>query len=205
MKRVLVLSSGGLDSTVLLSLYKHLEYDVHALYIPYGNKNFQAECVKITKMCEKLDIPLFTQVADFPYSESACLKGIEDNERLYLEMRNLVLLSMAVSTAQSLDIDEVAIGLIGASSSYPDCSPQFINEFATTVMNASGIVVSAPLINMSKYAVYRLGKKLGVNLKDTFSCNVSNNQKPCGKCPDCLDIMRIIEKEEVPDEDNPFL
>lgn len=57
MKKVVVLASGGLDSSVLLALYDNLGYEVHPLYINYGNRNTTEESSKLVGIITDLCIP----------------------------------------------------------------------------------------------------------------------------------------------------
>lgn len=205
MRKVLILASGGLDSTVMIALYKNLGYDVHLLYLPYGNINEEAELDKLIKIQTKFNIPdeqTFIHKLDLSYSDGGCIN--KDNTNPYVEMRNLIFISYALSVAETKGIDLVAVGFINVPAGYPDTTEQFILDINNLALNATGIEVVAPLHHLDKIGVYKLGKKLGVNLLDTFSCNVSND-KPCGECYDCLDIKNIIKKVGVPDEDNPFI
>lgn len=205
MRKVLILASGGLDSTVVIALYKNLGYDVHLLYLPYGNINEEAEMRKLAGIREKFDIPAGNTLAiklNLNYSSGGCIN--KDNINPYVEMRNLIFISYAISVAEAKGIDLVAVGFISVPAGYPDTTEQFILDINNLALNATGIEVVAPLHHLDKIGVYKLGKKLGVNLLDTFSCNVSND-KPCGECYDCLDIKNIIKKVGVPDEDNPFI
>lgn len=120
-------------------------------------------------------------------------------------MRNLVFMSYAISYAQSIDADLIAIGFIKVPVGYPDTSEQFISDFNTMSLNAIGIEAKAPLMELDKVGVYKLGRKFGIGMKNTFSCNTPKNGKPCGECPDCKDLKFIIQEAEVEDEDNPFL
>lgn len=205
MKKVLILASGGLDSSVVIALYKNLGYDVHILYLPYGNINERAELEKLIKIKEKFNIPdenFITHTLDLSYSNSGCIN--EENLNPYVEMRNLIFISYAISIAETKGIDLVAVGFISVPTGYLDTTEQFVSDFNRLSINSSGIEVVAPLHHTDKIGVYKLGVKLGINLKDTFSCNVRYD-KPCGECYDCIDIKDIIKKVGIKDEDNPFL
>lgn len=204
--KVLILASGGLDSSVLLALYKSLNYDIYSLYIDYGNKNHVGELEHLAKIITKFNIEESHQlyhVLKIPWSQSSCIGGSGEE---YVEMRNLIFISNAISIAQAKGINKVAVGFIKMEDDgyYEDTSPRFIENLNRLALESCNIQVVAPLHNLDKLNVYRLGKKLGVSLKDTFSCNFSDG-KPCGKCEDCLAIKEIIKKEGIPDEDNPML
>lgn len=204
MRKVLILASGGLDSTVVIALYKNLGYDVHLLYLPYGNLNQSTEMDKLVKIIDKFKIPqenTYTVDLKLDYSNSGCLN--EDGGVLYVEMRNLIFLSYAISMAEAKGIEEVAVGFIQAGADFPDATEEFAVMMNNLAVKTVGIEVRAPLIHLNKEGVYKLGKKLGVDLADTYTCNRSN-KKPCGECMDCLDLKHIIKVCDIPDMDNPF-
>ena len=205
MKEVLVLASGGLDSSIVLALYKNLGYKVHVLYLPYGNLNYTKEVESLLNVTKMLDIPrdrIHEVKLDLKHLNSGCTGG--DGNSLYVEMRNLIFASYAISLAESMGIDLVALGFINVPVGYSDTDEQFIFDLNNLSVNSVGIEVVAPLHHLDKVGVYKLGVKFGIKLTDTFSCNVSNDV-PCGECLDCLDTKHIIKKAGIKDEDNPFI
>lgn len=208
MRKILVLASGGLDSTVVLALYKNLGYDVHLLYLPHGNLNEDAELKRMMAVVGKLEIPeehTYVHEINLRYSNSSCIK--EDGGHPYVEGRNLLFISYALSIAETKGIDEVAIGFIQdpEDGGYSDTNQQFLYNINAVSLSSSGIPVRAPLMELDKAGVYRLGKKLGISLEDTISCyKPENGSKPCGVCFDCQDIKKLIKECDIPDSDNPF-
>lgn len=207
MSKVLVLASGGLDSSVVVALYKSLGYDVHLIYFPYGNANLMPELFKIESLMHKFNIPadnFFEVDLNFNYSNSSTIKT--DSEDYYVEGRNLVFISHALSYAEAKGIETIALGFIQpVNTHYPDAEEAFLTAINNLAITTTGICVTAPLINLDKKGVYELGVKLGVKLKDTVSC--SHGTEPnvlCGKCMDCLDIRKLIEDAKIPASDNPF-
>lgn len=203
-RSILVLASGGLDSSVVITLYKNLGYDVHTLYFNYGNINAPKEYSKLESLCNKLDIPSSNRYSlniEIPWSKGGCVDGTNPNP--YIEMRNLIFLSYAISLAEAKEIDEIAVGFIKVPVDYSDTSYDFLANINQLSLEATAIPIRAPLKELDKAGVYRLGRKLGINLRDTFSCNYSKSN-PCGKCGDCQDILKLIEDEQIPDEENPF-
>lgn len=205
MRKILVLASGGLDSTVLAVLYQSLGYEVHLMYIKYGQVNEEKELNKLYDLMDDFDISpednLHLSKISMAHSTGGCLD--KDNPNPYVEMRNLVFLSHAVSLAESLKIDKVAIGFISTAGNYPDATEQFLADMNIMSLNSAGIEILAPLIHLNKAGVYKLGHKLGVSLLDTHSCNYSGGE-PCGQCVDCVDILKLIKDCNIPDSENPF-
>ena len=193
--KVLVLCSGGMDSSVLVGLYANLGYEVYTMYVYYGNKNVQEESVKLNQLADAFKIPVANRIStkiDIPWSNSACIFGYEGTN-LYVEMRNLVFLSLALSCAEALGIPTIAMGVIKAGE-YSDTSDEFLSNFDTLAMNSLGIHLETPLRNLDKQGVYKLGHKFGIELHHTISCNTPIDGEPCGKCQDCKDREALICK-----------
>lgn len=200
--KVLVLASGGLDSSVVLGLYKWLDYDISVMYFDYGNLNKREEKDALIKLCSKFNIAKIEEVKlDISWSSGGCLD--EDNEDMYIEMRNLIFLANALSYAQAKKINTIAVGFIGGPGEYNDTTDEFLYDFHTLSVNSTGVQIKAPLKGYTKQEVYRLGLKFGINLKNTYSCNKGKG-KPCGVCYDCKDLLELVEQENIPDELNPF-
>ena len=185
-EKILVLASGGLDSSVVVALYKNLGYDVHILYIKYRNKNWDIEITKILGLMDKLDIPqsnFKTSSILLPWSNSSCIQNsTSDPANQYVEARNLVFASLAVSCAEALGINIVAMGILCPHIDYPDTYPEFLDTL-DKLSSQFGVYVEAPLRQLDKDGVYKLALKLGLTLDDTHSCNLGD--KPCGECLDC--------------------
>lgn len=208
MKKVLVLFSGGLDSAVTTALYKNLGYDVYTLYIYYGNINYNLEYEKSQKVLDKLNIPeenrFIYSLHPLCWSNSKCINDNTSNHYYYVEARNFIFISIALSIAESKKIPKIALGFINTLSEYSDTSEEFITSFNNLAVNTLGIEIEAPLKQLNKTGVYKLGKKFGIKLKDTISCNFAKD-KPCGECYDCVDLKNLIKELNIPDDENPFI
>jgi 7-cyano-7-deazaguanine synthase len=193
MKKVLILASGGLDSSVLIALYSALKYEVHTVYFNYGNKNVNMENTKLLALLKKYDVhganAHFVPLS-ITWSNGGCID--QSNSNAYVEMRNLIFLSNAISIAEAYEIQEIAYGAIKIPDPYPDASEDFVERLDQLAMSTTGAHVVAPLINMTKQEVFDLALKLGIDLEETYSCNYPlTNGEPCGKCGDCIDISRL--------------
>ncbi|HMN40772.1 MAG TPA: 7-cyano-7-deazaguanine synthase QueC [Phycisphaerales bacterium] len=121
----------------------------------------------------------------------------------YVPARNLVFLSLATAYAETLGARDIFIGVNAVDySGYPDCRPEFIRAFehaanlGTALGNptlrggsASVIRIHAPLIDLSKADIIRLGVSLGVDYALTHSCydpiSRSGETLACGHCDSC--------------------
>ncbi len=211
MSKVLVLSSGGVDSSTLLALSvdKYGKDNVVAMSIYYGQKHFK-ELEASDNIAKhygvehiKLDLSRI-----FAYSDCSLLVGSSGEiphetyaEQLkttdgmpvstYVPFRNGLFLSAAASVALSKDCSLIMYGAHSddaAGSAYPDCSIDFVNAMNKAIYEGSGgqLKIEAPFVNMNKAQVVAIGKKLSVPYELTWSC-YEGDEKPCGTCGTCRD------------------
>lgn len=195
---IMVLHSGGLDSTVCV--YRGLEqgYDVKSLGINYGQKH-SIELAYAQRQCEKLGISRHVVEVKWhkPNRQVPLGRKIEELRGnvspAFLPGRNVVFLSIACAEAAGWGASEVWLGINEVDfSGYPDCSREFLDSFIRMMEVASpgGPTIRAPLISMSKPEIAREARRLGIGQEDTWSCYrpqlVGQQATPCGHCDACL-------------------
>jgi 7-cyano-7-deazaguanine synthase len=133
--------------------------------------------------------------------------------------RNTIFLSYALALAEVREADDIFVGVNALDyGGYPDCRPEYIAAFqnmarlatARSVTGDRAVTVHAPLIQMTKAEIIRLGLSLGVEFSRTISCyQATENGLACGKCDACIlrrqgfelsgfaDPTRYIESEMV--------
>jgi 7-cyano-7-deazaguanine synthase len=113
----------------------------------------------------------------------------------YVPARNTVMLSLALAWAEVLRAERIVIGVNALDySGYPDCRPEFIAAFeylasvATKVgVEGGALQVWAPLQQLSKAAIIRVGLELGLDYGLTHSCyDPLPAGVPCGRCDSCI-------------------
>lgn len=208
MKNAIVLCSGGLDSVVTAHYVRNrLKYEnIVILFFDYNQRALKQER-KFSELCAKKinasfleikvkDIGKISQSLINKNGKIIEVKNLNDtrkeSEKWYVECRNLIFLSYALALADSLFVSkkqksEIFVGFkCEGRDCYPDATPEFLSSFnaLSKISSKSGTRVIAPLIKLDKEDVILLGKKLGVNFKETYSCYIGN-EKPCGKCLAC--------------------
>jgi 7-cyano-7-deazaguanine synthase len=112
----------------------------------------------------------------------------------YVPARNTIMLALALGWAEVLDADAIYIGVNALDySGYPDCRPDYIEAFqhlanlaTKRAVNGAPIDVRAPLIDLSKAEIVRLGVGLGVDYQLTVSCyQADSHGRACGRCDSC--------------------
>lgn len=197
MSRVVVLNSGGFDSIVLMN-YLHTiqgEDNIHSLHFLYGanNEKQQLECVN--KVCEKLGA--VNKVLQLPIIDWTTSEFFKDSdyeiESQYLEYRNLIFLSYALSYAEAIKADRIYVAFLN-NSNYPDTSLEFLQGLNSFCHPASGISIDAPFIFDSKFRLGHIANYLGITPEDYFSCDKPTpHGSPCGKCLDCTTLKEVKE------------
>ena len=171
-KKALILFSGGLDSTTVLHHAITKGYACIPLTIDY-NQRHSYEIESSQK-----------------YLKNLKLKG----HVTYVPARNTIFLSIASAYAEKMAIDQIFIGVNQIDySGYPDCRPDFIDSFKTTInlgtktgVDGKQLKINTPLINMSKKDIIKYGHDMGIDYSQTVSCyQLDNDGNACGHCDAC--------------------
>ena len=223
MKKALVLSSGGVDSTTCVGIaVNDVGYEnVSTVSVFYGQKhNKELECAdKVADFYNVkhyvLDLSNVLQYSNcslmknsteeipmMSYAEQIEKNG-EGKVSTYVPFRNGLMLSAVAALAQSIYPDDDVDIYLGAHAddaagrAYADCSEEFTSAMNTAIVIGKVRVV-APLVNLNKAGVVKLGLSIGVPYKYTWSC-YAGGDKPCGHCGTCIDRAKAFEANGVSD------
>ena len=198
MSKIVVLNSGGFDSVVLME-YLHFiqeENEIYSLHFLYGanNEKQQLECVN--KVCER--VGAVNKVIQLPPIDWTQSKFFNDGEYTassqYLEYRNLIFLSYALSYAEAIGANKIYVAFLNHND-YPDTTIEFLQGLNSFCEPASGIVIDAPFIFDNKLRLGHIAKYLGIKENEYFSCDYPHNDgTPCGVCSDCKALKEIFNK-----------
>ncbi|MEM0188347.1 MAG: 7-cyano-7-deazaguanine synthase QueC [Saccharolobus sp.] len=202
-KKILVVASGGLDSTVAATKLIREGNDVVLLHFNYRHKAEEREREAVRKIAEYLQVPLIEIDTDLfkMIGHSTLIKGggdiVKDRSgeegaefaHEWVPARNLIFLSVAIAIAESNDFDAVASGInLEESGAYPDNEMEFIRLLNKLSPYATGpnkkVEVLMPVGNLVKHEIVKLGYEIGAPLHLTWSC-YEGGQKHCGKCGPC--------------------
>ena len=179
-------------------------FDCYALSFDYGQRHrveleaaarvAAALAVKQHRVV-KLDLRAFggsALTADIDVPKTGLQPGIPIT---YVPARNTIFLSFALAWTEVLGASDIFIGVNAIDySGYPDCRPEFIQAFEklanlatkTGVEGHTHLKVHAPLLQLSKSGIIKLGAELGVDFSLTHSCYDPDAQgRSCGRCDSC--------------------
>jgi 7-cyano-7-deazaguanine synthase len=199
MKRVLVLHSGGLDSTTLLFKAKQDGFDVLSFGVDY-RQTHSVEHLFARNQAERLDVPRVVVSVEWSKPDRTIPLGRapeqigKDVSKAFLPGRNVIFLSLALAHAAGWGADEVWTGINSRDfSGYPDCTPEFFEAYANMYeIAAPGAArLVAPLIHMTKPEIAGMARSVGLGRGDTWSCyrpKVSRTGvlEPCSECDACV-------------------
>jgi 7-cyano-7-deazaguanine synthase len=207
-KPAVVLLSGGLDSATVLAVARREGFELNALSFRYGQRHrVELEAARAVALAAAvarrvvvdIDLGLFggsalTDNIDVPHRA----EGEAPDEGIpvtYVPARNTIFLAFALAWAETLDCQDVFIGVNALDySGYPDCRPEYIAAFErlANLATKAGVEgrremrIHAPLISMTKAEIICLGVELGVDYGLTHSCyDPAPGGRPCGTCDSC--------------------
>jgi 7-cyano-7-deazaguanine synthase len=225
-KKALVLSSGGVDSTTCVGIAVNEvgSENVSTVSVFYGQKhNKELECAE--KVAEFYNVKHYVldlsnvlqysncslmknsteEIPMMSYADQIKKNG-EGKVSTYVPFRNGLMLSAVAALAQSIyPNDDVDIYLgahadDAAGRAYADCSEEFTSAMNTAIVIGTygKVRVVAPLVNLNKAGVVKLGLSIDVPYKYTWSC-YSGGDKPCGHCGTCIDRAKAFEANGISD------
>jgi 7-cyano-7-deazaguanine synthase len=208
-KKAIILSSGGLDSTTVMAMARHAGYDLYAMSFDYGQRHlFELEAAKKiaraygvkAHLIVKTDLTriggsALTDAISVPKNRNMNAGG-DEIPNTYVPARNTIFLSYALAWSEVLNTPDIFMGVNAVDySGYPDCRPEYIHAFErmanlATKAGVEGrfkIQIHTPLIRMTKAEIIRKGLELGVDYGLTHSCyDPDARGNACGECDSCL-------------------
>lgn len=203
--KIVVIYSGGMDSYTVLRQASIQGYDVNPVAFNYGQRHSK-ELDVAKAVCEKYDYPfqLIDVSSILPLLKgSALTDDIEVPEGHYAEAsmqqtvvpnRNMIMLSMAVGYAVSIDAEAVYFGAhSGDHAIYPDCRSEFLEAINAVcqIANYQAVDIRAPFISQNKIDILRTGLALGLDYSETWTC-YKGLEKACGKCGSCQERLEAF-------------
>ena len=212
MKNAIILCSGGLDSVTTAYYIKDKYKKLKFLFFDYKQRAIKEEefcCREIAKRLNgefiKINLNWLGEISTAMLNKEGEIKettekDLENNKEIlnwWVPCRNSVFLINALAFAESEFLKnnkkyDIIIGLKNEGREhFKDTTPEFLakmNELAKEATNDGNYKIIAPLIEMDKTEVTKLGEKLKVPFELTYSCYIESDKKliHCGKCLNCM-------------------
>lgn len=213
--KVIVVLSGGLDSTVVLydAVARNSTQGVKAISFNYGQRHVR-ELESARAVAERLGVT--HKVVDLAsltglFGESALTNrevAVPDGHYTDLSMkstvvpnRNMILLSIAAAWAISEKFNAVAYGAhAGDHTIYPDCRDEFVESCSQTLKLADWhpVEIVRPFVTKTKQDIVLRGAELGVPFELTWSC-YKGGELHCGTCGTCVERREAFVEAGVSD------
>jgi len=204
----IVLLSGGLDSATALAVARRDGFTPSALTFRYGQRHSaEIEAAKRVAAAQGVATHLVVDIDLRQWGGSALTSDAEvPKDRdvhtpsaeipvTYVPARNTIFLAFALAWAETVQATDLFIGVNALDySGYPDCRPEYIAAFETManlatragVEGTSRLKIHAPLQDLTKADIIRLGHTLNVDYSLTTSCyDPAPDGTPCGHCDAC--------------------
>ena len=213
MKKAIILLSGGMDSSTLLHYVKLTlkAGKILALSFDYGQRHsrelamagWQAKKAGVREH-RLLDMSFMRRVIagasalTDPAARIPALSELSAGRRrqppTYVPNRNMILLAIAAAYAEANGCTDVFYGAHAQDRyGYWDCTPEFIARLNRTLAlnRKKPVVIHAPFAGMSKAAILKIGMKLRVDYRHTWTC-YRGGRRPCGTCPTCAERVQAF-------------
>ncbi len=212
--KLVIVFSGGMDSTTLLYQLRAGGHELKALSFNYGQRH-AVELEHAQRIAEQAGVP-------YECVELGALAGViagqssqlnrevavpeghyteESMKATVVPNRNMIMLSVAVAHAIALEFDAVAYGAhAGDHAIYPDCRLDFVEAMRSVISLCDWrkIELLTPYVDKNKSEICRLGAELQVPFALTWSC-YKGGHAHCGRCGTCVERKEAFELAGVRD------
>lgn len=207
-RKAVALLSGGLDSLTAAAVARREGFDLHALSFRYGQRHeVELDCARRLAQALGAVEHLVLDCDLRAFGGSALTGALPVPKELppagpcraipvtYVPARNTVFLSLALAFAETRGAWDIFLGVNALDfSGYPDCRPEYLRAFEhlANLATRAGVeegrrfTIHAPLLQMTKAEIIRLGTELGVDYELTSSCyDPAPDGTACGECEAC--------------------
>ncbi len=203
MSKAVILLSGGLDSATTLAIAKSQGYACYALSVNYHQRHI-AELEAAKKIVAQFKVEEHKTIEmDLSWMLTSALTNpdlkvpTELSTHIpitYVPARNTLMLTLALGWGEVIGAHDIFIGVNAVDySGYPDCRPEYMEQFqkmanlaTKSAVEGQTIQLHTPLIDLSKEAIIAKGVGLGVNYSLTVSCYQADQAgRACGVCDSC--------------------
>jgi 7-cyano-7-deazaguanine synthase len=215
--KVVSILSGGMDSsimTILLVKYYGAE-NVYPISFDYNQKQV-VEVDRAKALCKEIktaehktfDLSVLGEIAKPMCAniagtdvEMPTIKDVLGDPQpvTYVPFRNMILLTLAMSYAETIDSNDVFTGLqVHDEYGYWDTTGPFVDSLnAVANQNRTHrVAIRAPFLQLSKIDELKICEGMDAIslLKHSLTCYNPKDGKSCGKCPSCSERINSFMK-----------
>jgi len=113
-----------------------------------------------------------------------------------------VFTSIALSFAEAEGAEKIIVGWdLEEAATFPDNSKEFLDAFnqVLEIGSLENVQIEAPLIQMDKKEIIKLGDEIGAPMNISYSCYMGKKEH-CGVCESCMRRKRAFEYAGVEDK-----
>ena len=209
MDRIAILTSGGLDSSVLLA-EEAKTAEVYPIYVRCGLAWEDAERKALDSFLSALSssnvrpvttlsAPVRAMYGDHWSVGAGGVPGAnEPDTSVFLPGRNILLIGLAAVWCSTHNVFRIGIGSLGGNP-FPDATPDFFQKFAAALTSGLDHVVEvkAAFRDLHKSDVIRRFKDLPLEL--TLTCMAPVNGIHCGQCNKCSERQVAFYRSGIAD------
>lgn len=179
-RKVLVILSGGLDSTTCVAYYSQKKAEVSTVFFDIGQMAASQERLAARRIARHYGTT----------HRELTLRGAVRKKSGEVQARNGFFL-MAALMEGAAETETIALG-IHAGARYYDSTSAFLKSARDLVSAYTDgkVRAAAPFLEMSKAQVWELAGELNVPVGKTYSCQ-AGKVRPCGKCESCIDRKKL--------------
>ena len=211
-EKAVVVYSGGMDSFTLLNRVIKQGDKPFTISFNYGQRHVK-EIDVASHVCKQLRIQhkaVDISAINTLIGGSSLTDDIEVPEGHYEEEsmkstvvpnRNMILLSLAVGYAVSLESSKVFYGAhAGDHAIYPDCQPEFVERMndVCKIANYDEVEIATPYLNKSKIEILADGLSMELDYRNTWTC-YNGRELSCGKCGACQERLEAFDRNGAAD------
>jgi len=206
--KIVLVYSGGMDSTVLLYHLLSGGHEVKAISFDYGQRH-RKEIDAARAICALQGIE--HRIADlssigprFLYGSSQTDPSVpvpsghyqeESMKATVVPARNTIMASIAAGWAIALKFDSIALAIhAGDHAIYPDCRLEWLDAMRRLFryFDWEQISIDAPFVGLTKRQIAERGQELDVPFHLTWTC-YAGKAIPCGVCGSCIERAEALE------------
>lgn len=200
--RIGVLTSGGLDSSILVGHLLEQGRHVQPFYVSTdvvwsecelaGLRRFLETCQGRKGDLVTLDLPLADVYQDhWSITGSETPDAASTDEAVFLPGRNVLLIVKAAIWCQLNGVAELALASL-ETNPFDDASEEFFARLEAVLGLSGGRVrIVRPFAHLRKRQVMELGRHFDLHV--TFSCISPDDGLHCGRCNKCAERQRAFD------------